>query len=521
MAQANVPLLIEEDHELSMDYDEKPTSGKYLAWNIGSLDKTWAKLKSFILALPGRMRSQGRRTIAPSSDARADSSAALDGLRGLSCLFVLNQHFTQTYTGTIPWGWHSGPDMKYIPQFYFIRVLWAGSASVFTFFVLSGYVLSIKPLKQMRSQSPQLHKTLTSAIFRRGMRLFIPSAFMLICSGLTGQLGINWPAEWARDQGLIRDSNNIILPEETLFNMLQRIWGEIVGMVNIWVWGAGMPSLVQPLWTIGIEFRASMLLFLFQTGTSRVSSAWRAAFTMAMIMYCGINGQDHVLLFFIGMLLAELHIALESHQDQKLSLATSIDHHLWRRICSGRLQSMMDNVLDPCSRAYRIIHYLLFTLGVYLMSCPFFGAEDAPGYGWITSSTRPFWHQGGHGSSWDWTVGAALLIWTAVSLPDINWIYTNRFSRYAGKISYALYLVHGPVLHCVDYGLLPVYAALTEPLGGRETQVGFVVTWLLALAVNGPLITYAADWLYRTVDVPTVRFARWCEGRMEDGKWSA
>ena len=51
------------------------------------------------------------------------------------------------------------------------------------FCIVSGYTQSLKPLQQMqKEQWDAVHKSLSSAIFRRGFRLFLPAfaAAMLI-----------------------------------------------------------------------------------------------------------------------------------------------------------------------------------------------------------------------------------------------------------------------------------------------------------------------------------------------------
>lgn len=59
---------------------------------------------------------------------------SLDGLRGLACLCVVNQHFTQAFTRRLFWnGWSQSPDDYWLAEAPFIKIFWAGSAQVFTF----------------------------------------------------------------------------------------------------------------------------------------------------------------------------------------------------------------------------------------------------------------------------------------------------------------------------------------------------------------------------------------------------
>ena len=93
--------------------------------------------------------------------------AALDGLRGLACLFVFNEHYVICYQSVRTQVW--------IMRVPFIRLLWYGKAAVFLFFVISGYVLSYKPLRLMRARSwLEFQKSISSSFLRRGMRLYLP-----------------------------------------------------------------------------------------------------------------------------------------------------------------------------------------------------------------------------------------------------------------------------------------------------------------------------------------------------------
>jgi hypothetical protein len=50
--------------------------------------------------------------------------AALDGLRGLACLCVLNQHHTTPFTGRLyQYGFMTAPTDVYVPQWPLVRVL--------------------------------------------------------------------------------------------------------------------------------------------------------------------------------------------------------------------------------------------------------------------------------------------------------------------------------------------------------------------------------------------------------------
>lgn len=84
---------------------------------------------------------------------RNQNIAALEDLRGIACLIVVNQHFTYNFTEQIFASWGTEPQAHYITQIPIVSALWAGHAMVEVFFVISGYVLSHKPLKLAREKA--------------------------------------------------------------------------------------------------------------------------------------------------------------------------------------------------------------------------------------------------------------------------------------------------------------------------------------------------------------------------------
>jgi hypothetical protein len=103
-------------------------------------------------------------------------TAYLDGMRGLAALFVYFCHYTyQAFT--IAEGWGHGEKNYHWLKLPFLRLWYQGPPMVCVFFVISGYALSLKPLKQMRSCSwDGFSGTVSSMTFRRAIRLFLPTA---------------------------------------------------------------------------------------------------------------------------------------------------------------------------------------------------------------------------------------------------------------------------------------------------------------------------------------------------------
>jgi peptidoglycan/LPS O-acetylase OafA/YrhL len=103
----------------------------------------------------------------------------LNGLRGILALVVLISHYSHPYQPHKDLGYgFDDRNLKAtsIMQLPILRVNHSGEAMVPVFLVISGYVLSYKPLKLVSENlyGDMLSST-ASAIFRRPFRLFIPS----------------------------------------------------------------------------------------------------------------------------------------------------------------------------------------------------------------------------------------------------------------------------------------------------------------------------------------------------------
>jgi peptidoglycan/LPS O-acetylase OafA/YrhL len=369
------------------------------------------------------------------------------------------------------------------------------------------------------------------------MRLFLPSIAVLIIAAIVAQLGLYMASVEVWHRGLIATPENIVRPAASNWEMAKVLMRDIVGMTNFFNVGGYIPSLQEHLWTINVEFRSSMLLYLFQIGTARLRSWVRILLGIGSIVYLGSLGRSSNLLFFCGALLTEFDLIYQDYRSTlngpRLNSRTS--HHndpetlnedlslrtyppLWHRPNRRSFRSTLQYLTSPTAAPFRLFHFTCFLLALYLMCTPLVDAH-APGYATLTNYLLPFWYHAEYESHFLWTLGSMLLLSSASHSLDIRPLYTNAFAQYLGRVSYALYFIHGPVLHIAAYGMLPIWEELTAPLGGRETQIGFVAQWLLGAAVSWPIVVYLADLLWRALDVPSVRFARWCEDVLEDRRW--
>ncbi|KAJ9491165.1 hypothetical protein VN97_g2098 [Penicillium thymicola] len=436
----------------------------------------------------------------PPQPAKLHAIAALDGLRGWACLLVFNFHFFFTYTWKVAIGWGFGGENFGIHQLPIFHMLISGHIMVAIFFVLSGYVLSYKPLKTIRSRSfDQTFTVLASGTFRRAFRLYIPAITGILCVFVAVRLGL-----YNYSHGVIKEGHTILGTNEqhprvykSFSKQTDDLWVTLATLMNPFDYALYYNYYNPHLWTIPLELRSSLILFVVIMGTSRLVAPVRMTVVSGLIWFCMRYGRWEIVLFLFGMLMAEVDLingtwelsARPAVGDDKTTIRLSLGSKITIRV------------------SRRGLWISLFVIGLYFGSCPNIGFKWTPFYSWlwhITPETYPEPHRFAQ------TVGAVLIVFSINHSPDIQKLFTNSFSQYLGKISFAFYVVHGPVLHCLGYSIMPNIWRLT----GKETNfqycLGFLIGWLICL----PVAIWLGDVFWRAVDIPSVKFARSLEDRL-------
>lgn len=184
----------------------------------------------------------------------------LDGMRGVAAFLVIVFHLVVCCYDA-KHGYASGEHGEHREFFKlpFIRIIYAGPTMVSIFFVVSGYALSYKPVKLMRSKSWQsLSQSLASSIFRRAIRLFLPcilSTFLIslmIWSGL-----YDWGADFAKARGHYNPKHDIDIPRFDSLAAQILFWARETStkLINPWSFAAKSTEVTIDghLWTIPVE----------------------------------------------------------------------------------------------------------------------------------------------------------------------------------------------------------------------------------------------------------------------------
>lgn len=89
--------------------------------------------------------------------------------------------------------------------------------------------------------------------------------------------------------------------------------------------------------------------------------------------------------------------------------------------------------------------------------------------------------------------------------------FESSLIQYLGKISYALYLVHGCYIHTGGYLIEKFIYDNVTGLEGNQYNIGFTISGCIAL----PIVIWWADVFWRGVDAPSVKFAKWIETQVK------
>ena len=404
----------------------------------------------------------------------------LDGLRGVAALFVVLFHFLLGgLEGVIEFafGSHGSWNILGLP---FLRTVFAGEAMVAVFFVISGYVLSARCIIAIRAgDQAKVNTALTSMAFRRAIRLFVPSlvasSFALVLT-LLGVMPSRQGDQWTVAQELFQYRTY-------LRNFL----------LDVWYWGDARERKARSevcawygpqLWTIPIEFDGSMILFLVVMATARCSTRLRLGIASALIGGLLYAYRWDLALFVAGMALAELNILAAERPAPRA----------------------------PARRAARLLRALLpwtaLVLGWYLTGFP--TGEDPAAHAGYAFLIR-HWAAPFRAKLRFWLAVAAVLVVGAVScLPGVQRVFSTPVARYLGRISYALYAVHFFVQFTVREQLWDDFHVIADPQSNTNP-----LSWgyLLSLAIDIPVTLWIADLFWRMVDAPSVRLAKWLEGK--------
>lgn len=409
------------------------------------------------------------------------------------------------------------------------------------FFVISGYVLSYRPLSLLYSSNFQkMYEIIASSVFRRAFRLWLPTmaAALLIAiltqmrffqpgmhvyhflntphhdfyEGLTTAAGLLEKETSAnrtmfQSLHLVREKPPILLNStldqafifsKDLFLLITTSAKGEVGKTDVLAYDAHF-------WTIPVEFKSSMAIFTLMMGTSMFESHWRLLLHTIVFLYCASRGYSTAC-FVGGMIIAEMDI-IQKHNDHT---SKSKD----REGILGKDPSMHDD--SPSTQRFDESQFawgLCLIFGLYFLSIPYVEPVRAWPYAILANLVPDFVHDK---NKLIRLFGAILTTWSCVHSRIAEPMLNSGVAQYLGKISFALYLTHGSMIKSLGYVIIGRLRASFGALTRETTTLNqFMFIWVCGYLVMLPLLLWIADVFSRSIDVPSVKFARWLEHRFK------
>lgn len=329
---------------------------------------------------------------------------------------------------------------------------------------------------------------LSSSVFRRALRLFMPSFIVLLIMALAVHMRLS--------------SDRYAFALDTLSSQLANWYRTCRDLLKA-SWSLNDPSYPQPiynpaLWTIPVEFTQSLLLFVVTIGLSRCLPNVRLSLLACIIAFCFWSGQAYTVEFLGGMFLAEITLLKDPSLITPASSPTILPKFMFEEeVASGEQKTTMKHIF---LHTFWIANA---TCGLFIASWTNTHEDEVWGIKFLNAHTpEPYSGQR------VWFCLSAFQIVVATSqLLFLQSIFTTSIAQYLGNISYSLYLTHNLCLTILEPRTVPV---LNECFG-NATLWGRQLTWAAGLFLYLPIIIYVADLFWRAVDVPTVKLARWLE----------
>lgn len=448
-----------------------------------------------------------RRTIRPSSPKaqKLHPTSYLDGLRGVASFIVFMGHYTEENIGwwTEPYGLYEDGAPSSPIQLPFIRVLYSARPMVHIFFIISGFVLTYKPLKQIHSQQySALVSTLSSSVFRRAVRLFLPSFITLLIMSLAVYYEFSEPRYGFPLWSLTAQLGNWY---ETCWQLLQSSWG----------WddsSSPLPRYNPALWTIPVEFAQSMLLFIVILGLSHVRINMRLLILTCIMSFCFWSAQLHAVEFLGGMFIAEVTL-LQSYnatpsnspESSPILPTTEFGDKKSELPITTALDISNPGMTSSKSTCMKVFWILNLICGLYISSWTNEHVNEIPFLSTLDAHTpEPYSGQ----RVW-FCLAAFQIVLACTQLTTLQALFNLPLPQYLGNISYALYLTHNLCLTILE----PRFGPLFDDKIGKDSFMGRHGFWAAGLLIYGPIILWTADVFWRGVDVPSTKFARWLESK--------
>lgn len=337
--------------------------------------------------------------------ASGDKIAVLDSIRGMAAFVVVLCHYTYAFFPAATMGSLAVAHTS-VEQWLFkspLSILFAGRFAVILFFVLSGFVLTLRFVSNQQG-------SLFPAAIKRYVRLMPIALVSVLFAYLIMSLGFIYAGEAAQVTGSGWLTGLYVFDPSLSGALLH-------GLLGVFSAGVDAPTSYNPvLWTIYYEFLGSLLVFGIASLVRGQSKRWLlyiiALLAFINTFFCG---------FILGLILADLYASRQQ-------LFERIQNMSWV-YKSGLLLFALLIAAFPTEQAQ---------LGPYWNALILLKSDID-----ISRTILEL-------------VAASIIIMLALSWGGMTRLLERRQLIWLGKISYALYATHFIILFSLASGLFTV-----------------------------------------------------------------
>lgn len=377
-----------------------------------------------------------------------------EGIRGVAALMVLVDHCLEAFYPQLFAVERMGNVEKFL-AFSPLNIFFNGWGAVAIFFVMSGYVLSFRFFIFEKTPGyEKYHETAPRLALRRYFRFIVPVfSVALICYFLLkfNLVFINEAYQFNQSFWL----DNYKFHTEPRPHFLDVLYYSFIG---VFAEKALVPNYDAALWTMFREFWGSVLIYFliyfFFTKKFRFF-----IFISATILFL----ESSVGLIGISVMLFGLCLA---------------DHQAYQKYLDKFLQN-------------KIIFYAIAAAAVLLMSMPKFNFE-------VTGNFYQFLFLSKIDPQLNYGFGALLFMILALNSQKIQDFFSSKILVELGKISFALYLIHIPIIISVSSF---IFAKMSLVVGPAASAISAIFASIIISLASAKLI-------YRYIDLSGITLSK-------------
>jgi peptidoglycan/LPS O-acetylase OafA/YrhL len=369
----------------------------------------------------------------------------LEGLRGVAAIAVVLSHFIQYfYPRILNSGAVAHNDFEYWISDYPINILYNGNFSVCLFFVLSGYVLSIKFLQKNDT------KILYEMAVKRYFRLAIPVSVSILLSYILVNLG------WIYYENILEITKGAMSQKfELNHNFI-----EVIKLAFFDVFVLGDASYNSVLWTMRYELFGSFLIFIMLPLVAYNKKEYLQYILFFLLIIGIVKYVDlYIVPFILGVLLCDMHLKNRGVFKFK----------------------------------GKIYNTILLLIGIYLGSFPY---TDTAGTIYqilelnvLGNSAFIIYH----------IIGAFFILIAFLNSVALQKIFSKKIFEFLGKISFSIYLIHFVLLFSFSSFLFEKLTLL---------NLSYNLTFILTFVPSIALMISIAYLMYLYVDSFSINFSK-------------